>query len=233
MEDVTIRKWLEVFDGSGSGYGSGYGDGDGSGYGDGSGSGYGSGYGDGDGSGYGDGSGDGSGSGYGDGSGSGYGDGSGIGFFDGHTVHIIDSIQTIITQIKMNLAKGFILNSDFTLEPCYVVKGDRHFAHGKTIKEAREALQAKVFENMNTDEAIDKFIETFKAGKKYHGKKFFEWHHYLTGSCQMGRETFIRDRGLNMEDKFTVDEFISICENSYGSKIIKQLKERYNESGEF
>lgn len=27
---------------------------------------------------------------------------------------------------------------------------------------------------------------------------------------------------------YTVDEFIEICENDYGSEIIKELKERWN-----
>jgi len=121
------------------------------------------------------------------------------------------------------------VNSDFTLTPCYIVRGNGCFAHGKTRKEAQEALQAKIFENMDTDEAIDKFLATFEKGKKYSGKDFFEWHHYLTGSCQMGRETFVRDQGLNLDDTFTVDEFIELCENSYGGEIIKQLKERYYE----
>ena len=244
MEDLTVKRWLEVSDGSGYGYGSGdgygYGSGSGDGYGYGSGSGSGSGYGDGSGygsgygygygSGYGDGSGYGSGYDYDDGDGSGYGDG--IKIFDGHRIHVIDRVQTVITHIKMNLAKGYILNSDLTLEPCYVVKGDGYFAHGKTVKKAREALQAKMFENMNTEEVIDSFLETFKKGGRYPGKTFFEWHHYLTGSCQMGRESFVRNRGLNMEDLFTVDEFIEICEDSYGGEVIKALKERWKEKGE-
>lgn len=233
-------------------YGSGkvYSYGSGCGYGDGSGYGYGEASGSGrnfdEGCGFGCGSGPGSGCGCGEGcgfSGSygkilpfklmchfrfgwGHGDGDGIGIFNGHRVYIIDGVQTVITHIKMNLAKGYILNSDLTLAPCYVVKGDGYFAHGKTVEEARAALREKMFENMDTEEVIDKFLETFKKGEKYPGKMFFEWHHYLTGSCQMGRESFVRNRGLNMEDLFTVDEFIEICEDSYGGEVIKALKER-------
>ena len=36
------------------------------------------------------------------------------------------------------------------------------------------------------------------------------------------------DIRLNIEDYFTVDEFISICEDDYGSEIIKELKECWN-----
>ena len=73
----------------------------------------------GDGDGYGDGSGDGSG--YGDGYGYGYGSGYGIKRINGEDVYIIGGVQTIIKSLRGNVAKGFILNSDCSLEPCYVV----------------------------------------------------------------------------------------------------------------
>jgi len=199
MEAIKIEKWLKVEFGYGDGYGSGDGSGDGSGYGSGSG--------DGDGDGYGD----------------------GIKVFNNMPVYKIDGIQTIITNIKGALAKGFILQNDLTLTPCFVVKGSGYFAHGETVKEARQALQSKMFENMDTDEAIDKFIDTFKKGKKYPCKDFFDWHHYLTGSCEMGRKSFMQDNNITFDDSFTVDEFIDLCEDAYGGEIIKQLKKRWDE----
>ena len=216
MEDVKIKKWLEN-NPKNYGYGYGYGDGSGSGYGDGDGSGSGSGYG----------SGSGSGSGYGDG----YGDGSGYGIkaFGNDTVYMIDGLQTIILQIKGQVAKGFILNRDFTLEPCYVVKGNGYFAHGKDIREAQHSLREKIFENMDSDEAIEQFMSKFEKDKSYKGTDFFEWHHYLTGSCLMGRESFVKNHGLDLEKEYTVAEFIELTENDYGSEIIKQLKERIKE----
>ena len=211
-----IKKWL-ADNSPGSGYGDGYGSGDG--YGDGDG--YGSGYGDGYGSGYGDGYGDG----YGSGSGSG--SGSGIKEFDGQAVFRVDGVNTLINHVHGAMAKGYILESDFSLVPCYIAKGNGYFAHGKTAKEAVDALHSKIFENMNPDEAIVAFMDKFKPGEKYPGTEFFEWHHYLTGSCLMGRESFVRSHDLNLEDKITVDEFIALCENDYGGEIIRQLKERW------
>ena len=178
--------------------------------------------------GYGDGYGDGDGSGSGYGDGSGDGDGYGIGEFDNKPVFLIDGLQTIITYVKGQVAKGFILNSDFTLDSCFVVKGNGYFAHGKTLEEARDSLRAKIFDNMDSEEAIEEFMKKFKKGEKYKGTEFFEWHHYLTGSCLMGRKSFVKNKGLSVEDDFTVDEFIALCENDYGSEIIKELKERWN-----
>ena len=100
----------------------------------------------------------------GSGYGSGYGDDH-LSSINKKSVYLIDKVPTIILSIHMALAKGFILNSDLTMTPCYVVKGNGCFAHGKTPQEAQEALREKMLENMDTDEAIDKFCETFKAAK--------------------------------------------------------------------
>lgn len=224
-----IKEWIEENsnsdDGSGCGLGrgNGWGSGDGDGWGDGSGSGFGSGWGDGSGSG--------SGCGWGSGSGSGSGDSlgldDGIDYFNGEKVFIIDELDTIINHIKGNVAKGSILNSDFTTTPCFIVKGNGYFAHGETVREAFNALRSKIFENMDSEEAIESFTKKFEKNKKYPCKDFYEWHHYLTGSCEMGRKSFMQNKGITFDDSFTVDEFIEICENDYGSEIIKQLKERW------
>ena len=44
----------------------------------------------------------------------------------------------------------------------------------------------------------------------------------------MGRKSFMQGRNITFDDMYTVDEFITLCENSYGGEIIKELKERWN-----
>ena len=179
------------------------------------------------GSGYGSGSGSGYGDGFGYGSGSGY--GSGVKSFRGYIVYMIDEIPTIITQIVKGIAKGFILNSDFSLDSCYIVKGHNKFAHGKTIREAQRDLEEKIFEDMDTKEVIEEFRDKFKSNKKYKGTTFYSWHHNLTGSCEMGRKSFVQNHNLDLNKMYSVKEFIELTENSYGGDIIKQLKEYYKE----
>lgn len=99
---------------------------------------------------------------------------------------------------------------------------------GKTLKEALQSLQEKIFEDMDTDEAIEKFKEKFESDKKYKGTEFYTWHHILTGSCKIGRDSFVKNHELDLNKKYTVKEFIEVCENDYGGNIIKQLKEYYN-----
>lgn len=227
-----IKKFLSLDLGYGNGDGNGDGDGSGygSGYGDGSGFGSGSGYGDEDG--YGDGSGYGNdfgyGSGYGDGSGFGSGSGYGIKEINSMRVYKIDVVQTIITHVFKNVAKGFIVMNDLTFEKCYIVKGQNMFAHGETLEKAREDLQNKIFSNLDVEDRIKKFKNKFKDNKKYKGTEFYKWHNLLTGSCEMGRNEFVRNHNINLENEFTVKEFIELTQNDYGSKIIKQLTEFYN-----
>ena len=104
------------------------------------------------------------------------------------------------------------------------------FAHGATIKEAEKALQDKIFETMNTDEKINAFLEIFKLDVKYPAKDFYEWHHKLTGSCEFGRNAFCKNHDIDLENGlYTVQEFIEITKNDYGSSIIEQLAERIEE----
>ena len=248
MEILNIQQWIE----NGSDFGSGYGFGSGSGTGDGSGAGYGAGFGSsagdydgsGDGSGdcdgfgnvFGGGSGDGfgSGCGYSDGSGCGYSDGSGDGsgdgadikFFCGSPVYEIDGIPTIITAVFGSYAKGYILEPCLTLTPCYIARRDSHFAHGKTLSEAVAAVAEKAFEDMPEEDRIAEFWKFHQKGVKYPARDLYDWHHRLTGSCEMGRNTFAAEHGIDLNsDMFTVAEFVELCGKSYGGEIIQKLAE--------
>ena len=217
--------------GDGNGWGCGWGDGYGDGYGSGDGSGDGSGYGNGWGCGWGDGSGWGCGSGDGSGDGSGYGNGNGIKSYAGKDVYLLDGVQTIIAAVHRNTAVGYILGNDLTLRRCYIAKGNGYFAHGDTLKGAVDALQEKIFETLDTDEKIGRFITEVDADKKYPAKFFYDWHHRLTGSCEMGRKDFAMRHGIDLDtDSFTVREFINLTENAYGGEIIRKVKERLYEN---
>ena len=143
-------------------------------------------------------------------------------------VYYIDGVSTIIRQIKGNVAKGFILNDDFTLTPCYIVKNSGYYAHGESLREAQNSLREKEFKDMDSDEVIDAFLKEFglDLNKTYKGTRFFEWHHHLTGSCLMGRKSFVKNHGLDLEKEYTVAEFIELTKNDYGGHVIRQLKER-------
>ena len=169
---------------------------------------------------------DGSGDGSGYGSGSSYGDGSGINMFNGDKVYIIDGTPTIIKSARNNIAKGFILNGDFTLIPTFVVKENGKFAHGETLHEAFYALQEKLYDDSTEEERLEAFKKHFPDfKKKVSAKELFYWHHVLTGSCKQGRMSFCANKGIDIDkDAYTVHEFIGLTQDSYGGDIIRKLK---------
>lgn len=231
----------------GNGYGSGGGSGGGCSYGGGSGAGYGSGGGDGgghsngSGNGYGCGAGCGASGCYGDGYGCGVGgcggsySGKGVKELNGDNVHLIDGIQTIIKSVRGNIAQGFIVKSDLTLQPCYIVKERNHFAHGDTLHDAFTSLQEKLYDDSTEEERIEAFVKEFPDyDTPYPNRDLFDYHHVLTGSCRMGRESFCKDKGINFDDSTTVREFVSLTKDSYGSETIRMLPQAYgvNEQNE-
>ena len=210
-------------EGSGYGYGPGCGGSSENGYG------YGSteyGYGPVD---YGYGSGDGTGYDYKLGYGYGYGFGFGdIKALNGNIVDCIDDVPTIITQVRGNIACGYIVKNNLTLVPCYIAKVGNSFAHGKTLKEAVADAKAKKIKKLPIEERIEKFKEVFGSLDSEHtGKKFYDWHHFLTGSCKMGRDGFCKSHDIDLEKKYTVKYFLDITENTYGGDIIKLIREAY------
>ena len=206
--ETKIKNFLNLSYGSGYGYGSGYS----SGSGDGDDDGYGYGYGSGSDS----------------GSGSGSGDGSGVKEVNGDTVYIVDDVPTIIKSVRDNIAQGFILQHDLTLTPCYVVKEQNRFAHGETLHDALSALQEKLYDDSTEEERIKAFLKKFpKYDTPYPNRDLFAYHRVLTGSCRMGRESFCKDRGIDLDGSTTVREFVELTKDSYGGDVICKLPEVY------
>lgn len=198
METIKIKEFLAAR----SGYGYGYGYGSGDGYDDGSGYGYGTGY--------------------GASSGSGSGSGSGIKKYDGEDVHMIDGVQTIITAVHGNIAKGTILQKDLTLTPCFMAKVDGFFAHGETPRAAVEAARDKAFEGLPQEKRITAFLNAIKPNTAYPVMTLYDWHHRLTGSCEAGRKAFAKDHGIDLSADMTREAFFELTKDAYGGSVIRE-----------
>ena len=188
------------------------------------------GYGDGDGNGYGDGYGDGNGYGNGYGDGNGRSNGSGIVEIEGYKVYAVDDTPTIITAIHGNVAQGFLLEKNTHLVPCYIAKDGDNFAHGKTLHEAYAALQEKLYDDSTEEERIEAFVEKFpEYDTPYSNEDLYHYHHVLTGSCEMGRQSFKESHGLTLKGTMTVREFVELTKDAYNGDIIKELPKEYGQ----
>jgi len=108
-----------------------------------------------------------------------------------------------------------------TLKPCFLAKYEDHFAHGKTSREALDEARNKAFEDATEEERIERFLSEFPNGGK--AQDLFSAHGWLTGSCLMGREQFVKDHGINMDGSFTLQEFVDLCKDAYGGEIVRRL----------
>ena len=162
------------------------------------------------------------GAGYADGDGSGDGSGDGIKKYDGEDVHMIDGIQTIITAVHGNIAKGAILQGDLTLTPCFVAKVDGFFAHGETARAAVEYARDKAFEDMPQEKRIAAFLDEIKPNTAYPVMQLYDWHHRLTGSCEAGRKAFAKDHGIDLSAYMTREAFFELTKDAYGGDVIRE-----------
>ena len=81
---------------------------------------------------------------------------------------------------------------------------------------------------MSVEDRLDSFIYNHSdIDMKYSGVDLFKWHNILTGSCEMGRKQFCKDKGIDIVTaSFTVEEFIRLTYTSYGGDIIRLLADR-------
>ena len=95
-----------------------------------------------------------------------------------------------------------------------VTDGKGKYAHGASIKDAKESLIYKIidrdkseFKHLTLDTTIDfsTAIEAYRA---------------ITGACAYGIKNFVESKGVKKES-YTVSEIIEITNGSYGSDIFK------------
>ena len=164
--------------------------------------------------------------GQGEGEGEGAGYGSGVKEFAGHKVYDIDSVRTLIYAVKVDAARGAVLRNDMTLRDCWIARRGNFFAHGDTLHEAVEAVEAKWRENRPLDERIAEFMKTHPALDEEYGD-LFEWHHILTGSCEFGRRQWCEEHGYKPTDSITLRAFFEQTKNDYGRDVIRRVAKEY------
>ena len=93
------------------------------------------------------------------------------------------------------------------------------------------ALREKLFDDMPEEERINAFLAEHKPGVEYPCRDLYEWHHRLTGSCEMGRKRFAKNHGIDIDrDKMTVKRFIELTKDEYGGEIIRKVEDRIKEA---
>lgn len=142
-------------------------------------------------------------------------------------VYYIDSIPTILYSVKGDYAKGAILSEkDNSLTPCFIMKKGDVYAHAETLHEAHKIVHDKFDKKFSIKDRINRFKELFPDfSVKLKAKELFDWHYYLTGSCQLGKLSLVKDKNINLEtDSMSINDFIELSRNKFGWEIIKLLE---------
>ena len=99
-------------------------------------------------------------------------------------------------------------------QECFVAEKDNFYAHGETVKQAISDLQFKVVaEKLKHDPIKPETIITK------------EYYHIVTGSCNLGIDSWVKQNNLSDKQEIRADELFKILKktNAYGFERFKQL----------
>jgi len=170
--------------------------------------------------------GNGYGNGNGNGNGNGYGNGNGIKLhsFRNDQVYYVDGIPCTFISVASTTAKVNVIDIEsFETSVQYIYKFNGFFAHGLTKEKAKQDAERKYYSTLDVDSSIDLFNKSFKSGIEYASKDFYNWHTILTGSCDSGKDMWMRDRGIDINSMMTREMFVELTKDAYGSDVIRRL----------
>ena len=128
----------------------------------------------------------------------------------------VDGIFSVVDSHRGNVWRTHRIDEDKTL---YVVTdGEGHYAHGSTLKEAKDDLIYKIndrdkslYENLSLDDEVS-FEDAIAM------------YRTITGACSAGTRDFIENRLPEPhKDKYTIKEIISLTDGEYGSETLKEF----------
>ena len=147
--------------------------------------------------------------------------------FKSKLVYYIDNIPCYFLSIVGNTAKVNVIKDDFSVEKQYICKQGNLFAHGKTRESALHSVAAKFYALLSVKEKKAEFISKFNLRQTYKMHDFYNWHHFLTGSCKSGLDDFIKTHKLYHTDNMTLLEFLELAKDNYNGAIFKEILVEY------
>ena len=132
----------------------------------------------------------------------------------GHVV--ADGIhQKLVSKKKVGKVTIFETTDLLGAERYFVAKSGNKFAHGKTIKKAKDDLRYKISDR-DTTEYKKWTIKTIATKEK-----MVEAYRKITGACAEGVKDFMV--GKNIAKKLSVSEVVALTKNSYGHDTFRQF----------
>ena len=147
---------------------------------------------------------------------------------NGHIVDFVGGKPTIITLINGIIAEGYIVGNDLTLNPCYLVRVGNTFTHGSTLEEAILRAGLKVRNRKPIEQLVQEFVDEFGTlDSRHKGMEYYVWHCVLTYSSQFMRDLFCRVNKIDLNQLYTVRQFLQMTANVYGGDVIRDIIAAY------
>lgn len=146
--------------------------------------------------------------------------------YNGQSVYHLDNKLILFDSIKYGTVGKIriIDNLSLVAEDSWIYRYGNYYYIHKDLKIAkREAIKAYYHAN-GIEHAVSDFRKKFNMKDKYKAEDFYEWHAYITQSCEEGREKFTKDNNISFDDYMTVNEFLDLTRNTIGGDIIKLVE---------
>ena len=125
-----------------------------------------------------------------------------------------DNILANIIEKKKNVYKIQIAGSR---KISYCIEANGVFAHGDTIKQAKEDLKYK-FKNRDLSAYEGYTLDTVVTFEEA-----LQMYHDITGACSAGTKHFVETKLTVKKKKYTVKECIELTKDQYGHDTFKEF----------
>ena len=133
---------------------------------------------------------------------------------------MIDGIKSVVINNKGKIKKTNVIDIETNTigkEIIYIVSDNNgNFAHGKTIKEAKESLLYKL---SSRDTSQYKNL-TLKSKLTF--EEAIKMYRVITGACEFGTKQFVEQNKIENR-QYTIEEIIEITKNQYGNEALQKF----------
>ena len=98
-----------------------------------------------------------------------------------------------------------------------VTDGEGKWAHGETLKEAKDDLLYKIGERNKGN------YKDLSLDSELSFKEAIVCYRVITGACSFGTRDFIENRLDDKKDEYTISEIIELTEGEYGNEVFKEF----------
>jgi hypothetical protein len=127
---------------------------------------------------------------------------------------MVDGIFTEVVSKRGNVWKVKKVNTE---KEFYLISDGEKYAHGDTLKEAKEDLIFKIGNRTKED------YKELKLDSVLSIEEGIQCYRVITGACSFGVKDFMQNRMKNKKKEYTISEIIEMTENEYGGNIFKKF----------